>query len=153
MSCPKRCGASLERRRVTDHSLECVNRLTACTHCGHQVVYNHMSVSTVFFLSVAANHGQCIACTELNQSTSKSPTINKLNQIHDLIVLAVNSLGSDIILYDFLSLPSSLRFPAFDNSCIPNILFRTFCWSRVLKFPGALPAGYVIQSYACCGVQ
>lgn len=44
VSCPKRCGASLERRRVTDHSLECVNRLTPCTHCGHQVVYNHMSL-------------------------------------------------------------------------------------------------------------
>ncbi|XP_029188154.1 TNF receptor-associated factor 4-like isoform X1 [Acropora muricata] len=62
VSCPKRCGASLERRQVTDHSLECVNRLTTCSHCGKKVVLNQLSLHlqncASFPVSCPANCGE-----------------------------------------------------------------------------------------------
>lgn len=62
MSCPERCGASLERRQVPDHSLGCVKRLTTCAHCGKQVVFNHMSLHlqtcASFPVSCPANCGE-----------------------------------------------------------------------------------------------
>lgn len=62
ISCPERCGASLERRQVPDHSLGCVKRLTTCAHCGKQVVFNHMSLHlqtcASFPVSCPANCGE-----------------------------------------------------------------------------------------------
>lgn len=62
VSCPKRCGVSLERRRVSDHSShECINRLTPCAHCGNQVVFNlmslHLQTCSSFPVSCPANCG------------------------------------------------------------------------------------------------
>jgi len=62
VSCPKRCGASLERRQVNDHSLECVNRLTTCSHCGKKVALNQLSLHlqncASFPVSCPANCGE-----------------------------------------------------------------------------------------------
>ena len=45
VTCPKNCGESLERQQVEGHFNECVNRLAACEHCGHHVVFADMNVS------------------------------------------------------------------------------------------------------------